>query len=298
MKCFDIIKLNMQIILKRSIFLASTFFSILAVLLSFITWDELGIKSICNRVLIFIFILIASVLIATFYSCFYDNRNVVWRNGAGKITVSYGDLMKIAFPRENSKEKIVVIPVNTCFDTIVDTDIALGEKPMVSPSTIHGKWLTAMINSGISSNEIDEKIKNYIKVKNIIPLHEIPQEQKKRGNRFCHKRGLVVPFKGRNKVTFFLLALSEFNPNNNAQCTKDELIECIKSLISFYNKNGQGFEMFLPLMGTNLSRVGLSHEEALNKITTLFKLYSDQVHGEINIIVYENDKDKVSILNI
>ena len=53
--------------------------------------------------------------------------------------------------------------------------------------------------------------------------------------------------------------------------------------------------MFLPLMGTNLSRVDLSHKDALNKIVALFKLYNDQIHGEVNIVVYDKDKDKVSI---
>ncbi|MGU8432053.1 hypothetical protein ACSW9V_09730 [Clostridium perfringens] len=45
-----------------------------------------------------------------------------------------------------------------------------------------------------------------------------------------------------------MLALSDFNSNNNVRCEKDELIECINSLISFYNEKGQGFKIFLPFM--------------------------------------------------
>lgn len=298
MNNLNIIKLNCTIILKRSIFIASSLFSILAIFLSFVSWDEIGIKQICSKFLIFIGIIMIAVLLAILYSCFFDNQNVVWKNGTGKIIVRYGDIMKIAFDKDNDNERIIVIPVNTCFDTIVDSDIASCEKPIVSPSTIHGKWIKAVINSGISQSKIDEKINRYIQENNITPIKELSIEEKKRGNRLCYKRGMVVPFSARNNVTFFLLALSEFDCNNNAQCNKDELIDCIKSLISFYNGHGQGFKMYLPLMGTNLSRVGLSHRDALNKITTLFKLYNDQIHGEINIIVFDKDKDKVSISNV
>ena len=51
-------------------------------------------------------------------------------------------------------------------------------------------------------------------------------------------------------------------------------------------------------MGTGLSRAGLSHEESLNVISNLLKLNGDQIHGEVNIVVFEKDMDKVSIHNL
>ena len=291
MKFLNILKLNIILVLKKTILIASALFSALAVILSFVTWDDIGIKKICDKCLILIVMLISALVIAILYYTIFRRKNVIWEKGKGKIVVRYGDLMKIGFGKKND-ERIVVIPVNTCFDTIVDTNIARQEKPLVSPSSIHGKWLKKM---GMSAADIDSKIKDSIRVRDIKAVCEIPLGEKKRGNRLCYRRGTVVPVEGENNVTFFLLALAEFDSNNNAQCTKDEFISCIKSLISFYNRNGQGIKMFLPLMGTNLSRVDLSHKDALNKIVALFKLYNDQIHGEVNIVVYDKDKDKVSI---
>ena len=69
------------------------------------------------------------------------------------------------------------------------------------------------------------------------------------------------------------------------------------TLIDFYNTHSQGFEIFVPLMGTNLSRVGLSHHESLDIIKNLFLLYKDSIHGTVNVVAYNKEKDKVSIFN-
>lgn len=71
----------------------------------------------------------------------------------------------------------------------------------------------------------------------------------------------------------------------------------IKSLVDFYDKYGQGYSMEIPLMGTNLSRAGLSHNDSLRVITSLFQLYGEKIHGEIDVVIYKGDKDKV-ILDI
>ena len=42
--------------------------------------------------------------------------------------------MKDGFDKRNKEEKLFVIPVNSCFDTIVDEDISTCSKPFVSPN--------------------------------------------------------------------------------------------------------------------------------------------------------------------
>lgn len=74
-------------------------------------------------------------------------------------------------------------------------------------------------------------------------------------------------------------------------------MDCLKKLLSFYDGNGQGFKIYITLMGTGLSRSGMSHEEALQTIKSVFQLYSDSIHGEFNIIIYHKDKEKVSIFD-
>ena len=92
-----------------------------------------------------------------------------------------------------------------------------------------------------------------------------------------------------------LLAISEYDKDNIAHTSVDDLEMCIKSLLNFYDQHGQGHRLVIPLMGTNLSRAGLSHNDSLRVITSLFQLYGDKIHGEVDVVIYKGDKDKVTL---
>ncbi len=94
---------------------------------------------------------------------------------------------------------------------------------------------------------------------------------------------------------FYLLALSEFDENNNAQNSKKELLKTIKSLLEFYDKHGQGNNLYIPLIGSGLSRTGIDKKEALETLSMMLCLYAKNLQGDVNIIVYKGDRDKVSI---
>lgn len=293
-KGFRFIKLNANAIIKNTIRVAGTIFTLLSIVLSFFQWEDIGIIQPCCKILIFILLITLSILIA-FIIIVFTKSHTIWENGSAEIKIHYADIMKLAFEQKHKKKIIVVIPVNTCFDTQVDKSISESDKPLVSPNTLHGKWIENMINHNKSQEQLDEMIDKYIEKKEINLSSELSEEQKKRGKRKCYKRGTVVSVEGNKNVTFFLLALSEFDDKNNAQCSKDELIECLHRLILCYNEIGQGYDLYLPLMGTNLSRAGLSHNDSLQTIISVLRLYSDKIHGSVNIIVYNKDRDKVTI---
>ena len=48
-------------------------------------------------------------------------------------------------------------------------------------------------------------------------------------------------------------------------------------------------------MGTGSSRSGLTHEQSLRLIKSTVLTSDKPINGEINIVVYYKDKDKVSI---
>ena len=66
-------------------------------------------------------------------------------------------------------------------------------------------------------------------------------------------------------------------------------------LVEFYNSKGQGYPIYIPLMGTNLSRAGLSHELAYKKMISILELESNNIHGSVNVVIYNKEKHKVSI---
>ena len=204
----------------------------------------------------------------------------------------------IAFPKHNYfKDKakiIVVVSVNTTFDTIVDEDLMNIKKPLVSVNTMHGQWIKEMQKRKVDIEEIDRTIQENLRLQDIRPIKKLERSQKERGKLECFEKGTVAVYEY-NDTVFYLLALSEFDENNKAQNTKKELIKTIERLIEYYDNHGQGYELYIPLLGTGRSRTDISPEEALQIIVSTFKIYKSAVQGNVNIIVYKKQRDKVSL---
>lgn len=297
MKFIEILLKNVKSIGKTALVVSSALFSVLSIILSFITWEEMGVTSIFVKVLIFALIIVVALIGSILWISVFKRKRLLWTTGDGKVTVCYSDIMKLSFPKKKTVKKIVVIPVNTCFDTIVDENISLYDKPLVSPTTIHGLWIKNMVKHGFNINDIDIAIEKSISLRGIKPVKELSRQEKKRGKLKCYENGTIAVVEGRNNVDFFLLALSEFDENNKAQSSKDEVIKSLRSLLEFYDANGQGYQMYITLMGTGRSRAGLTHYDSLQIITSVFSLYSEKIHGDINIVIYKKDRDKVSIFD-
>lgn len=297
MKFIEILLKNVKSIGKTALAFSSASFSVLSIILSFITWEEMGVTNIFVKMLIFVLIIIMALIGSTLWISVFKRKRLLWTTGDGRVTVCYSDIMKLSFPKKKTVKKIVVIPVNTCFDTIVDENISLYDKPLVSPTTVHGLWIKNMVKHGFNINDIDIAIDKSISLRGINPVKELSRQEKKRGKLKCYENGTIAIVEGKNNVEFFLLALSEFDENNKAQSSKDEVIKSLRSLLEFYDVNGQGYQMYITLMGTGRSRAGLTHHDSLQTITSLFSLYSEKIHGDINIVIYKKDRDKVSIFD-
>ena len=272
------IKINLKHIGNLGVKIAGSLFSLLTLWLTFVSWDDMGITSKCSRLLILIAIILASSIIAV-VSLFVKRSSLVLEQGTGKIKAIYGDIIKICFP------------VNTCFDTIVGDGV-------VSAKTIHGQWIKNMNKHGVSTAKLDEIIDQAIIEQGLQPTKVYTQKEKSKGKLVRFPIGTVLPIAGANGLTYYLLALSEFDENLNAQCSKEDFVGCIQALISFYDKNGQGNPAYLPLMGTGLSRVNISQSESLNIIVNMLKLNRDKIHGELDVVVYSKEKNIVSIHDV
>ena len=284
------IKLNLKYIGNVGLKIAGSLFSLLTLWLTFVSWDDMGITSKCNRLLILIATVLASAVIAV-VTLFLKRSSLVWEQGTGKIRAVYDDIIKIGFPQKDKGEKIVVIPVNNCFDTIVGDGV-------VSAKTIHGQWIKNMNKHGVSTAKLDKIIGQAIIDQVLQPTKVYTRKEKSKGKLERFPIGTVLPIAGGNGLTYYLLALSEFDENLNAQCSKEDFVGCIQSLISFYDRNGQGNPAYLPLMGTGLSRVNISQSESLNIIVNMLRLNRDKIHGELNVVVYSKEKNMVSIHDV
>lgn len=292
----DKIRLNVVWIYKYAIYICGSLFSLVTIATSFITWDEMGIEKQKRLWILCLFVLF-SFSSSTIYILVFKRKNIIWKRGSGKLQVCYGDVIKLGNWKHNKKEQIIVIPVNTCFDTLVDNNITIVEKPLISPKSIHGQWVNSTINNGVKLEELDSKISRSIQLHNLQPVKIYTRQEKIRGKLVVYPLGTVIPVSLNEKTTFFLFALSELDENNKAQCSEHDFVDGLVRLIDLYDDIGQGFEMFVPLVGTGMSRVNIQHQEALQKIKATFELHRSKIKGTVNIVIYNKDSDKVSIFD-
>ena len=116
------IRMNCKYIFQNTVRIAGMVYSAVTVIFTFASWDDLGISDLSYRILALLAILAISILAGGTYTLFFQKIRSLWSCGGRSISVRYLNMLKIAFFKKRSGEKIMIIPVNTGFDTIVDSD--------------------------------------------------------------------------------------------------------------------------------------------------------------------------------
>ena len=114
-------------------------FGIISTILLFVEKEELGIVTFQAGISVLGVALILSIVYSIIRVMFYIKVEPI----KGKVVLKYGDLWNASFCKRG-KKKIVVVGVNTTFDTIIDEELSNVNKPLVSPTTIHGQWIKQM----------------------------------------------------------------------------------------------------------------------------------------------------------
>lgn len=198
--------------------------------------------------------------------------------GVGSVWVEVGDLFAKAFGKRRKDEgkSIVVIPVDTGFRTHVTRGYENEAHPVVADTTLHGQWLTRVLQS-------DKDLSEDLLAKRIadsLVLHAGSADEDGAG----WPIGSIAVVETESAV-FYLLAISVFDESNNAHATCDDVRDAIRSLISFHDCNGQGHDLYVPLMGTGLSRAGMSSRDAYGMLEAEFCSDDAFIAGRVVITV-------------
>lgn len=102
---------KINFIVKRSIGVAGVMFSVLSIVLSTWSWEELGVSG-HNKVHILIAIALLSIVVSIIWTAI-NKRNEKWQQGNASIGVLYGDIIKIGFP----KKKIQIWQKYCCYSS-------------------------------------------------------------------------------------------------------------------------------------------------------------------------------------
>ena len=208
-------------------------------------------------------------------------KRVLWQSGDSSLNVLLADIIRISFGDSKNK-KIVVIPVNTTFETKLSSNAEEEIYPLVSENTIHGKWL-ANILQFVSKEDLDKRIEGYLSKIGTEPIGECVCPG---GKSILYSIGDTVIIQ-HNDTIFYLLAISDFDEKNKAHSSAELIEKSIERLLEYYDDVGQGYELYLPLLGTGKSRAQLSSKASCDMIKNTVMKNSNIVNGIINIVVLE-----------
>lgn len=210
-----------------------------------------------------------------------QGTKTLWRQGNNALNIMTGDIIKIAFEGCGNKI-IVVIPVNTTFETTLSSNAEEEIYPLVSENTIHGMWLTKFLQL-VSKEDLDKRIESYLSKVGIEPIGECNCPG---GKSKLYAIGDTVIIQQGDTI-FYLLAISNFDEKNKAHSSAELIEKSIERLLEYYDDVGQGYKLYLPLLGTGKSRAQLSSKASCEIIKNTVVKNSNIVNGTINIVVLE-----------
>lgn len=284
------IKNNIKYIFTRFTLIVSVVFALISGVQMFIDWDNIGIDDTKNKLAILLGILMLCGIISIIWGIFFAKKITIYSKDDVEIEVMYGDLMKIAFPKKKKKDKIVVIAVNRCFDMVVSQDL-------IYEGSVHGQFLKRFVHDDSERTIFEAAIKKSLADFDYEPV-QLERSNKRYGNLDRYPMGSIARINGENGVTFFLLALTEFDKDCKAQCNKHQYVECLLKLFEYYDSHGQGMELYLYPMGTGMARTGLSKKEALEATVMLTKLSKEHLKSKTTIVVDKRCKNEISITDL
>ena len=284
------IRINRQVILRRAWTWTGIAMTVLCFMALFVPMTGLIPEEwhiVCKVAFFILFVLLA---FASAVRVLFTNKVCVLTKAGHHVYVQYGDVFspEVVGKGYSDKRKIV-INVNRCFDTIVDDHL-------VSHNSLHGKLFQRFYDEGKFDEEsLNKTIQDSLAGK---PYQLLTTAVKPKGNLRRYEAGTVAELKDDDQVSYYLLGISTFDENLNAQTIMPDFVNSVQRLIEFCNQRAQGYPVVLPLLGSGLSRTGLELSEILHYLVSAFAINKDIINCDFHIVVWDKQKDLVPIDNL
>lgn len=240
-------------------------------------------------------LLIGSFIILYFFALVYcvckyfikHDKEITDLGANKKLRAIVGNIFDKKIIESNERNNIV-ISFNRCFDTQVDDSL-------ISKKSLHGQLINRLIASKKYTKEsLDEAIR-YSLEKSSLDENLRPEEIKKRfGKNFRYPLGAVAEIPGINNELYFCLGLSKFD-QETAIPTEEEYVVAIMRLIEYIKKRSQEYPVYIPIIGTGLSHLGISEERAFNLLTSLLSLSKNEIICDVYIVLRKEHKELLFI---
>lgn len=287
--------INKEYIFKISITIIGSVYAFLGFIGTFVSLDETIPTSLPLWLKIGIS---ACVLLGAWLLCFMlvgiilTNKkrfSVINANSGHKLYLQYGDLFDRNEVTTPDERRNIVIPVNRCFDIIVDNHL-------ISERTIHGMAFKNLYSRNLYTTEsLNLAIQNKLINKR---FEIISETDKPEGNRKRYPIGTVVDLPGDNNEHYFLWALSTFDSELKAHTSMQDYTLAVQKLIEACNIESEGFPIVMPIVGTGLSRTKKDQYDVITYLVSAFKLNKSEINSDIHIVILEDIKNEIAIMNV
>lgn len=289
--------LNRKYIVKMATKWTGRVFATLGLLGTFVSLSDLldSQLSIGCRIVISAFILLAVWVVLFIINAVFvtrkDRYEVLELNGGYHVYVQYGDVLSENVVMNPTTKRNVVIPVNRCFDTIVDDDL-------ISSNSLHGIALNKLYAGGaFNKDSLNAAIQKNLRDRQLSSVH-ITRKEKRKGNLERYPAGTVAEIRISDACTYFFLGLSTFDNNLKATTSDDDYVLALMRLLEFCDDRSQQFPVVMPLVGGGLSRAEKNECDILKFIISLIELNKEHFHCDIHIVIRDSGKDSIAITDI
>lgn len=220
----------------------------------------------------------------------FKKRHRISGRGSIFIEARYGNILDIKKEKRDKSKPVVVIPVNSSFDTLVEDNPSIVDR-IVEGTSIHGQWLKKYASTPELLEKLDKDISQFIICKNWSPIKVL---ESKRGKKDVYSLGSHV-FIEMNDYSFLLFALTEFNEHNKViKKDAEEFTVLMKKLMDITDECA-GKHVYIPVMGTKIALFGIDDLASFEYIKNAALNKKCSLRASISIVIYEASRDKVSI---
>ena len=239
-------------------------------------------------------IIFVTTFIIVFFTIYlvlrFKKRHRISGRGSVFIESRYGNVLNIKKEKREKSKPVVVIPVNSSFDTIVEDSPSIVDR-IVEGTSIHGQWLRQYASTPELLEKLDRDISGFIANKHWIPIKVLDN---KRGKKDVYPLGSYV-FIETNDCIFLLFALTEFNEHNKViKKDAEEFTILMKKLMDITDECA-GKHVYIPVMGTKIALFGIDDLASFEYIKNAALNKKCSLRASISIVIFEESRDKVSI---
>jgi hypothetical protein len=261
-----IIRSSKQALLKTNIYLGV--FSVLITIIGIYDLDKIFPDGdYISRVLCIAGIFVSSYAIALIQCYFARNKKINVGNDR-VVSIEYGSIF-------DKDAGVVVIPFNRYFDTEVNETI-------ISQYSLAGQFIKKEFAGNLK--RLDALID--------LSTGGLPTitRNDKLGKKNAYPIGTIVKIQQRN-TDYFLVAQTEVDKDNKSQCDIEMLHTTLLSLLRFINKEANGQDVYIPLLGAGFTRLHIEKQTILEYIIAVIKATEIPFRSRLHIVLLKKDRE-------